>query len=463
MAYSEPADTIGTMGGAMGSAPSRPAAKADPASDPAAMPISIGAGERWTGLRILIIGLCFLLNAIDGMDVVIMSYIAPALTHDWQLSPETLGIVFSASLAGMVIGCFLVAPLADRWGRRPLIITAMSVITICMIANGFAQNLTELIALRFIIGIWIGAILASMAAIAAEFAPRKEKALGVAIMNAGYPLGAVLTGLVLAPLLPHYGWHMMLMGAGVISLVILPLLVLLLPESIDFLVRRQPRNALARVNAVLARLGEAPVSALPPRSQAAGGFNFREVFHPSRLTATVALWIGIFMGFMSLYFVISWITKLAAGAGLSVENAIYVGAILNFGAFLGTATMGKLSNSLPLHRVGAVFLIAAAVLLVIFGTVTMPLPLILITAFFMGMMIYGGFNSFYGLAALLYPAAVRSTGIGWAMGAGRFGAVVGPTLGGVLIGAGATMSTVMIIFAVPLVVASVCALFAISK
>lgn len=459
MAFTEPAGALGQIGGAS----ARPEAKQELRSDPKAAPAGIGAGERWSGLRILIVGLCFLLNAIDGMDVVIMSYIAPALTQDWHVSPETLGMVFSASLAGMVLGCFFVAPLADRWGRRPLIITAMTVITLCMIVSGFARTLTELIALRFIIGIWIGAILASMAAIAAEFAPVREKALGVAIMNAGYPLGAVFTGLALAPLLPHYGWHMMLMGAGVISLVVLPVLIILLPESIDFLVRRQPKNALARVNKVLARLGEAPISKLPPPSQAAGGFNFREVFHPSRLKSTVALWIGIFMGFMSLYFVISWITKLAAGAGLSVENAIYVGAIMNFGAFLGTVSMGKLSNTLPLHRVGATFLILAAVLLVIFGTVTMPLPLILITAFFMGMMIYGGFNSFYGLAALLYPAAVRSTGIGWAMGAGRFGAVVGPTLGGVLIGAGATMSTVMIIFAVPLVVASVCALFSATK
>ncbi|WP_164885827.1 MFS transporter [Paenirhodobacter populi] len=424
---------------------------------------AIGAAEHWSGLRIVIVGLCFLLNAIDGMDVVIMSYIAPVLSADWQVSPETLGMVFSASLAGMVLGCFFVAPLADRWGRRPLIIIAMSAITACMILSGFARSLTELVALRFIIGIWIGAILASMAALAAEFAPTKQKALGVAIMNAGYPLGAVFTGLALAPLLPHYGWHMMLLGAGIISLVIMPLLFVFMPESIDFLVRRQPKNALERVNKVLARLGEAPINRLPPRAETSGSFNFGAVFHPSRLRATVALWIGIFMGFMSLYFVISWITKLAAGAGLSVENAIYVGAIMNFGAFLGTVAMGKLSNIFPLQRVGAVFLTVAAAMLVVFGTVAMPLPVILANAFVMGMAIYGGFNSFYGLAALLYPAAVRSTGIGWAMGAGRFGAVVGPTLGGVLIGAGASLSTVMIVFAVPLLVAAVCALFASPK
>ena len=163
------------------------------------------------------------------------------------------------------------------------------------------------------------------------------------------------------------------------------------------------------------------------------------------------------MGFMSLYFVISWITKLASGAGLSLDNAIYVGAILNFGACLGTIAMGKLSTVFPQHRVGAIFLIVAAAMLVVFGTVVMPLPMVLINAFLMGVAIYGGFNAFYGLAASLYPAAVRSTGIGWAMGVGRFGAVVGPTFGGMLIGGGASLSTVMIVFAIPLIIAAIAA------
>ncbi|KFI32418.1 MFS transporter [Haematobacter missouriensis] len=417
----------------------------------------IGASDQWSGLRIMIVGLCFLLNAIDGMDVVILSYIAPVLTTDWQLSPERLGIVFSASLAGMVVGCFFVAPLADHWGRRPLILTSLSIITACMLASGFARNVAELLVLRLVIGVGVGAILASMAAIAAEFAPVKERALAVSIMTAGYPLGAMLTGLAMAPLLPQFGWHMMLLGAGVISLIALPIVWLVLPESIDFLIRRQPRDALTQVNRVLTRLNHSPVATLPPRPAKAGKLNIGQIFAPNRIRATIALWVGIFMGFMSLYFVISWITKLASGAGLSLDNAIYVGAILNFGACLGTIAMGKLSTVFPQHRVGAIFLIVAAAMLVVFGTVVMPLPMVLINAFLMGVAIYGGFNAFYGLAASLYPAAVRSTGIGWAMGVGRFGAVVGPTFGGMLIGGGASLSTVMIVFAIPLIIAAIAA------
>ncbi|NKC04877.1 aromatic acid/H+ symport family MFS transporter [Ochrobactrum haematophilum] len=155
----------------------------------------------------------------------------------------------------------------------------------------------------------------------------------------------------------------------------------------------------------------------PQKRKAAG---FATIFAENRLVPTIWLWVGIFMGFLSLYFVISWVTKLASQAGLTLENAIYVGAILNFGAFLGTLLMGKLSNRFPQGIVGAVFLVLAAALLVVFGTVHMSLGIVLFTAFLMGMAIYGGFNSFYGLAASLYPAAVRGTGVGWAMGAGRF-------------------------------------------
>lgn len=374
--------------------------------------MGIGASDQWSGLRIMIVGLCFLLNAIDGMDVVILSYIAPVLTTDWQLSPERLGIVFSASLAGMVVGCFFVAPLADHWGRRPLILASLTIITGCMIASGFARNVAELLVLRLVIGVGVGAILASMAAIAAEFAPGKERALAVSIMTAGYPLGAMLTGLAMAPLLPQFGWHMMLLGAGIISLIALPIVWLVLPESIDFLIRRQPRNALTKGE----RRADTPQpcphrgTASPPRQgrKPQHRSDFRPRLHPRDHRALDRHLHGLHVALL----VISWITKLASGAGLSLDKAIYVGAILNFGACLGTIAMGKLSTVFPQSRVGAIFLIFAAAMLVVFGTVAIPLPVVLINAFLMGVAIYGGFNAFYGLAASLYPAPVCSTGIG---------------------------------------------------
>ncbi|MDR7260050.1 benzoate transport [Sphingomonas sp. BE270] len=415
------------------------------------------AQRRWSALRVLVVALCFLLNALDGMDIVIMSYIAPVLSDDWALSPESLGVIFSASLAGMVLGCLFVAPLADRYGRRPTILWMLALITMCMMASGLATSLAQLVAARFVIGIGIGAILASMAALAAEFAPPHQRTLAVAVVNAGYPLGAVLTGLISVVLLPLHGWQAMLIGSSLLSLVALILASIFLPESLEFLLRRQPRQALRRANAVLDRLGEKRIRTLPTITEDHVDHSWRAVFARGRAASTVCLWIGVFMAFMTLYFAISWITKLATQAGLPLGSAIYVGTIFNLGAFFGTVAMGRIAQSLGLQRVAPVFLVLAAVLLVVFGAVSMPLTWVLATSFALGMAVYGGFNAFYALAAELYPAAIRGTGIGWAMGIGRFGAAGGPLLGGMMIGQGATLSVIMGVFAVPLLVAAVMA------
>lgn len=156
----------------------------------------------WTPLRIAVVFICFLLNAIDGMDIVIMSYVAPVLKTAWALSPEVLGTVFSASLAGMAVGGLFIAPLADKFGRRPLIIALLTVITLSMLLSSQARNVYELIALRAIIGMSVGAFLASVTTMAADFAPKGQQGMVVAAAIAGYPLGAVLTGLTVAHFLP---------------------------------------------------------------------------------------------------------------------------------------------------------------------------------------------------------------------------------------------------------------------
>jgi len=408
----------------------------------------------WSLLRILIVGLCSLLNALDGMDIVILSYVAPVLAKDWSLSPERLGMVFSASLAGMTLGCLFIAPLADRFGRRPVILSMLTLIMISMMASAFSISLPELVLTRFLTGIGIGAMLASMTAVAAEFAPQREKALAISIMLAGYPLGSVATGMVAAAILPHHHWQVILLGAGILSLAVLPVVFLILPESIDFLLRTQPKQALQRVNRIEGRLGVAVTTALPPKPPKVDGFVLRSLFESGRAEATSALWVGVFMGFMTLYFALSWITKLAAQAGLPLENAIYAGAIFNFGAFMGTIAVGRLARDYGLRRSATIALALAAGLLTLFGAISMPLVPTLLLAMLVGMTIYGGFNAFYGLAAELYPAANRSTGVGWAMGIGRFGAVTGPLLGGVLIGQGFSLMMIMAIFSVPLLIAA---------
>jgi MFS family permease len=176
--------------------------------------LTIPHARGWTSLRLLVLVICCLLNALDGMDIVIFSYIAPVLIENWHITPGTMGIIFSASLWGMMIGCLFIAPLADRFGRRRLMLIMLAIIGCSMIASGLSRSVPELLATRFAIGIGIGAILASMAALVSEYAPPNQAGLAVSIENAGYPLGAVATGLLAAKLLPIYGWQHLLLGAG---------------------------------------------------------------------------------------------------------------------------------------------------------------------------------------------------------------------------------------------------------
>lgn len=414
--------------------------------------------SQWTARQILVVATCFILNMLDGMDVLILSYIAPALSSDWAVSPERLGIVFSAGLAGMAAGGLLIAPLADRFGRRKLILASLIMMTLAMFGSSIATSIVELIASRFVVGIGIGTVLASMAALTAEYAPPRHRTFAVGFLQAGYPVGATVTGFVVASLLPVYGWQAMLLGAAILCAIAIPIVWLVLPESIAFLLTRQPEGALEKANKLLVSIGQPPVDALPPRHVAETRHaGVRGLMTEGRAYSTILLWLAITFSFMTLYFVISWIPKLAVEAGLPAQDAIYAGAIYNIGAFIGTSSIGLVAMRFDLRRLILVYMVLAAAALTIFGSVAMPLAATLGTAFLIGVFVQGGFNGCYPLAASLYPPEARGTGIGWAMGVGRIGAVIGPMLGGFLLAAKVSLPIIFGIFAVPVILAGLCA------
>jgi predicted MFS family arabinose efflux permease len=232
----------------------------------------------------------------------------------------------------------------------------------------------------------------------------------------------------------------------------------LLPESIDFLLSRQPKGALEKANRLLRSMGQPAVDTLPARKvHEANKAGVRGLLTDGRATGTILLWMATISGFMTLYFVISWIPKLAVEAGLPAKDAIYAGAIYNIGAFVGVTLIGIAGTHFDLRRLILGYMSAAAVTLVLFGSVTMPLIATLATAFLIGVFVQGGFNGCYPLAASLYPPEARGTGIGWAMGVGRIGAVIGPMLGGFLLAAKVSLPVIFGVFAVPAVIAGICA------
>lgn len=382
----------------------------------------------WTRQATLIVGLCFVINMVDGMDVVIMSYIAPALATDWGVPPEELGIVFSAGLLGMALGGLFIAPLADRFGRRRLILAALTLMSIGMVVSGFVMNLPLLIAARIVVGSGIGTVLATMAALAAEAAPKGRENMAVGIVQAGYPLAAVFTGLIAAHAIPVWGWQPLLLAAGLGTVLMLPVAWAVLPQ-------------------MTAVSGDGS----PPPA-------FGSLFSDGLRPRTLWLWAAIFTGLMVLYFIVSWIPRLSIEAGLSETNGIYAGALYNFGAFVGTLLMSWLSVRMNLARLIATLLALAGVAMMVFGSVQMSVPMTLTVAFLIGVTLQGGYNGIWPLAASVYPAGRRATGIGWAIGIGRSGAILGPLIGGYLMAANTPLPILFAAYCVPLAICAVAAL-----
>jgi MFS family permease len=381
----------------------------------------------WTRRAAAIVALCFAINMADGIDVTILSFIAPRLQDDWGIGSDTMGTLFSAGLLGMAIGGMLLAPLADRFGRRRLILTALVLMSAGMIASGFVSSVSQLFVLRVVVGAGIGTVLATMAALAAETAPPSGRNFAVGIVQAGYPFAATFTGLIVAALLPVYGWKAMLIGAGLITIVLFPLAWALLPSAKPAGAGDQPK---IRVGALFSR-----------------DYRFR----------TIVLWTAVFFGLMVLYFITSWIPKLAIQAGLSETNGIYAGALYNFGAFCGTTMMAVLSSRIPLGRIVPVMLLSAVAAMMTFGSVTMPVGPTLAVAFLIGVTLQGGYNGIWPLAAGTYPSDRRATGVGWAIGVGRSGAILGPMVGGYMMANKASLPLLFVVYCVPLVLCALCA------
>lgn len=407
-----------------------------------------------SALQIATILVCWLMNMLDGMDVLVISYTAPAIAKAWEVSPQALGVVFSSGLAGMTIGTLLIAPYADKIGRKNMILLSGIVMGIAIYLTSTAQDINQLLIYRLLAGLGIGCMLASTAALTAEFTPDKTRDFWVSFVISGYPVGAVLSGIAATTVIPNDGWEQMYRYAGIASLISIPLIILFLSESIDFYLKAQPQKALEKVNKILEKMGHTAMQALPPKGSPQAAIPIDKLLSTDFRKPSLQLWLALFMAFAALYFMTSWIPKLATDAGLSLKLAIWAGTVFNVGAFFGIVTQGYFSSKYGLKKTIGVILICTAALMASFGLFVGSDVLLFVFAM-LGFGIQGGFVGLYAFAARMYPTEFKTTGIGWAMGAGRFGGIVGPSIAGVLIGMGLTIGTNFLIFAVPALIAGI--------
>lgn len=414
------------------------------------------ASRSMSRFQWLMVAICFILNFNDGIDVLIVSFSSTEIIKEWGLSKVEMGYIFSAGLAGMTLGCFLIAPLADKHGRRRIFLISVGMITIGMFGVGFGHQYGLMLLFRFITGLGIGGILPTMAATAAEFSNQKYRDFNVGLVQAGWPIGAILTGLFCAKYIPVYGWHTAFLVAGGISLLMWLLVYFYMTDSIDYMLQNPTTDTLPSVNQLLKRMGLPNLEALPVVVKNQENVGVKALFLPHYKDSTIKVWVAAFFGFLTLYTLMSWVPTIAKDSGLPFELATWVGIMLNIGAAFGSASVGGIGSRLGLRQTILMFMLIAFGVMQVYAFSTLTTGLIFGLVLLIGFFVQGGFNGIWPTLSRLYDTHLRATGVGYTVGIGRVGAILGPLLFGYFSDAGMSINALFVAFSIPLLVMGGC-------
>ncbi|MFZ9585081.1 MAG: MFS transporter [Pseudohongiellaceae bacterium] len=398
-----------------------------------------------------VIMLCALVVLIDGLDTQVIGYLGPALSAEWQIPRERLGPVFSASLVGLMAGLLLVGALADRYGRRFCLLFSVSLFAVFTLLTAFAQGTGDLMLWRFFAGIGLGGAMPNALALTGEYCPRRLRATLTILMFCGFSLGSILGGVLAAALLDSFGWRAVFLVGAALPLLLLPLLLWALPESLQFLlVRRQQVSA---VHTLLQRMNPRhdTTSALLQRA-AEQQLPVALLFTNGRRHATLLLWLVFFCNLMVFYFLQNWLPTLFTDAGLGQQQAVLMSTLISWGGIAAGLLSGPLMDRYNPCLVLAGLYAAGTVFVAAMGQASTGL--LALATFCAGFCVSGAQKSVNALAVLYYPVDMRSTGVGWALGIGRFGSILGPVVGGWLLSWGWSYASLMQLAALPMLVAA---------
>jgi AAHS family 4-hydroxybenzoate transporter-like MFS transporter len=408
-------------------------------------------GQKIGRFQITIMAWCFAVVFMDGFDTQSIGAVAPVLAKSLGFDKATLGPVFGAGLFGLMLGCILCGPLADWFGRKKTIIGCTIAFGLISLLTTKATSLNELLVFRFFTGIGLGGALPNAIALVSEYAPKRRQATMVTVMACGFSIGAACGGLIASKLLLPFGWTSMFYIGGIMPLALVPFLILGLPESIRLLVLRKAPTE--QITALLQRLNpNLPLNNgtyFTVREENVAGFPLKLLFKEGRAALTSLLWAAFALNYAGLYFLQSWLTTIISNSGVPVEDAAVVLAMFQFGATVGAIVSGRLSDRFGFYSVLGVTFVAASVSIALIGLIGASFLLMASVVFAAGFCVVGGQFGGLALAGALYPTLIRSTGVGWALGIGRLGSVIGPVLGGELLALRWPMSQLFPVAAIP--------------
>ena len=401
------------------------------------------------------IAVCLVLAILDGLDAQLIGFAIPALSEAWGVSKASFGLLLALSAGAMVVGSMVFGPLSDRYGRRRVILVCTVIFAVFTLASALATSMSMLIVLRILAGLGLGGVTPNLVALTSEYSPTRIRATAVTVVIAGMSLGGFVGGFAAAFLIPSVGWQSIFVIGGVLPLVAAAVAWFWLPESGRFLAARGDHAGASKIFASIAPTANITaadrfVQDVPIHTKSP----VRELFSGNQAIDTVLLWVVFVINFLVIYFLLSWMPSLFSNAGQSASTALLAAALFNLGGMTGALTFGRITD-----RIGNGFAVVVAgyTLGALFiGAVAMLLDnslLLLVTIFVVGFGMSGSSAGIIAIASSIYPVSSRATGVGWALGVGRIGSIVGPSLGAVLIAAGMDARTIFMLMIVPTMVA----------
>jgi MFS transporter, AAHS family, benzoate transport protein len=403
---------------------------------------------------------CAIIIICDGYDLAVAGIALPSIMKEMGVTPQSAGFMVSSALFGMMFGAIFLGTVADRIGRRRAIATCIALFSIFTAAAGMASDPLVFSAMRFLAGLGIGGVMPNVVAQMTEYSPKKIRATMVTLMFSGYAVGGMLAALLGKGLLEAYGWSSVFLAAGV-PVLLIPLVLKAMPESMPFLIRT---GRIDELKAILARMEPSYVAGAQdsfavPAGRAAGAGGpaspaIGKLFQDGRGFSTVMFWIAFFMCLFMVYALSSWLAKLMAGAGYSLGSALTFVLVLNAGAVFGAVGGGWLADRFHIKYVLVGMYALAAVSITMLGF-KVPAPLLFLLVGLAGASTIGTQIVTYAYAGQFYPMAMRATGIGWASGVGRSGAILAPIVIGTLVGMALPLEQNFMAMAIPAVIATV--------
>ena len=407
--------------------------------------------SRLGPFQVMVLAFCTLAMVIDGFDVQAMAYVAPAVLKEFGIAKADLGPVFGAGLVGMLLGTLSLSIVADKKGRRPVLLLATFFTAVCMFATARAESVQELLLMRFITGFGMGAIIPNVVALSNEYSPARIRVTMVMIVSCGFLVGGALGGAVASQLIPVFGWRSVFVAGAIAPLVLAAGMLIWLPESLQFLVIHgkrldKVRSWIARIDP---RLSLDASTEFTMKEKDRKGMPVANLFRDGLGMGTVLLWVINFVNLLCIYFLATWLPVLMTEAGHSPSQAVLAATLLWVGGIVGTLVMGWIIDRRGFAPVLMTIYVVAALTIATIGQVAGVATTAFIAILIAGFCVVGGQTALNALGALYYPTHERSTGVGWAAGMGRMGSIVGPVVGGALMALHWSTEQLFIAAAVP--------------